>query len=180
MTPGDRIDALLRTELHRADSLPVDDRYDAVLARSAQRTRRRRAAGAAVTLVVLAGIVTTVGTVGLERGTAPPPTADDPGAPLSGSWSRTIDGVPWTISFDAGAVLRIDAPAGIEGTDGASYDATASTLRLDAFANGACDNLAPGTYRWTVTGSRVLQLQAESEPCGPRRNTFDGSWTAAP
>ncbi len=180
MSPADRLDALLRAELHRADDLPVDNRYDAVLARSAQRTRRLRAAMAAGALAAV-GVVAGTGITVLDRDPAPSPVVPTPDQHLDGTWSRTIDGQRWTITFDAAAVLRISAPAGApEGVDGASYDATSSTVRLDTFANGACAEMTPGTYRWTLTGSDLLRLQAGDEPCDVRRDVFDGTWTASP
>ena len=180
MTPADRLDAMLRSELRRADDLTVADRYDAVLARSRQRTRRRRAAVAAGALAV-AGVVGGTGVLTLGHDPGPSPVVRPPEQRLEGTWSRTIDGERWTISFDAGAVLAISAPPGApEGTDGASYDATSSIVRVDAFANGACSELAPGSYRWTLTGSDLLRLQAGDEPCDVRREVFDGAWTSSP
>jgi hypothetical protein len=179
MTPADRLDAMLRTELHQADVLPVSDRYDAVLARSAQRTRRRRAS-------LLAGAVAVVATVGgagllVEQRPEQAPVVVDPAQRLEGSWSRTVDGQRWTITFGSAAALGISAPADApEGADGASYAVTASILRIDAFANGPCTELLPGSYRWTLRTSTVLRLQASDETCDTRRHVFDGAWTASP
>ena len=180
MTPSDRIDELLRRELHRADDLVVVDRYGAVVARSKQRSRRRRAG------VLAAAVAVTVGTLGgvtaamdlkPEDEVAPAVTE---GARLDGTWTRDVDGERWAVTFTGGAVLVIDPPAGFdEATDGASYATASSTVRLDAFVNGSCHDLAPGTYQWTLTGATVLQLQADDEPCAIRRRVFDGTWTAA-
>jgi len=182
MTPADRIDELLRAELRRADDLVVSDRYAAVVARSAQRTRRRRAGVLAASLAVV------IGTLGAVTAAVDHLGHDDalkPAVPveqqLRGTWSRTINGQRWTVTFASGAVLEIEAPADTgEETDGASYATTSSTLRLDAFVNGSCYELAPGSYRWTLTGSTVLQLQADDEPCQARREIFGGAWTARP
>lgn len=182
MTPADRIDELLRAELHRADDLAVTDRYAAVVARSSRRTRRRRAGVLATTLAVAAGtlgaVTAAVDHLGRDDGPGPAVPAE---RQLDGTWTRTVDGQRWTITFARGAVLQIEAPAGTdEAIDGASYATTSSTLRLDAFANGSCYELAPGSYRWTLTGSTVLQLQHDDEPCQARRRVFDGAWTARP
>lgn len=180
MTPADRLDSMLRAELRRADDLVVADRYDAVVARSAQRTRRRGAGIAAVSLIVL-GIAAGVGLTWRTAATDPAPVEPPHAETLQGTWSRTIDGEPWTISFERGAVLRIipggDPP---DGTDGASYDVTAMSLRIDAFANGECTELTPGSYRWSLDGSTRLRLQADEEPCQLRLDVFDGIWTAKP
>ena len=181
MTPVERLDAMLRTDLHRADDLPVADRYDAVLARSAQRTRRWRAAVAVAALAV-AGVLGGTGATVLHRASDTSPVVQVPDQRLDGTWSRTLDGQRWTITFGPASVLNIAAPPGApEGTDGTSYDATPSTVRLDAFVNGtACQELPPGEYRWTVTGSDVLRLQGITEPCDVRRDVFEGTWTACP
>jgi hypothetical protein len=181
MTPADRIDELLRTELRRADDLVVTDRYAAVVARSRQRTRRRRA-GALVTALVVAvsalGGVTAAVNLQHDDQTAPAVPSE---AQLHGTWTRNVDGDRWTVTFAAGAVLVIDPPAGTdEAIDGASYATVSATLRLDAFTNSSCYELPPGTYRWTLTGNTVLQLQADDEPCVARRQVFDGAWTASP
>jgi hypothetical protein len=179
MSTADRLDALLRAELHRADDVPVDDRYAAVLARSTQRTRRRRLAQGTGALAV-AGVVATGVALFTAQPDAKPPVAHDPPTELAGTWTRVVDGERWTITFAAGAELRIVAPAGIESTDAASYQATDVTLRIDALANGACNELEPGTYRWTVGPPEALTLQADEEPCEVRREAFDGTWRATP
>lgn len=178
MTPVDHIDALLRAELRRSDEMVVENKYHAVLARSAQRTRRRRGViGAGVVVAVLIGgasAVQVVRTPHAEVAVAPP-------VGLSGSWSRVIDGRTWTIEFASGAVLEVSAPdASRYGTDGAAYAQEGSTVRLDAFANAACDELVPGTYQWTVSRATVLDLQARTEPCAERQAVFEGRWTAQP
>jgi hypothetical protein len=139
MTPADRMDELLRTELRRADDLVVTDRYAAVVARSRQRTRRRRA-GALVTALVVAvsalGGVTAAVNLQHDDQTAPAVPSE---AQLHGTWTRNVDGDRWTVTFAAGAVLVIDPPAGTdEAIDGASYATASSTLRLDAFTNSSC------------------------------------------
>jgi hypothetical protein len=180
MTPADRLETRLRAELRRADGLPVDDRYDAVLARSAQRTRRGRTLVAAGALAVAGVLATGVGAVvGQDRGTTPP-VVHEPPAQLSGTWTRLVDGEPWRITFAPGAELLVVAPSGVEGTDGASYRATATSLRLDALSNGACFDSAPGSYQWSVHPTGELVLRAETEPCEARRSAFDGTWTQAP
>ena len=84
----------------------------------------------------------------------------------------------WTLRLEPDGVARLIAPRPVEGGDGASYAVGESTLRLDAFANGSCNDQPAGSYRWSVTSS-ALQLVPEGEPCPFRRSVFSGEWLRA-
>jgi hypothetical protein len=184
MSSPDRLDMLLRTELRRADAERVESRYDAVLARSAQRTRRRRAGlAAAAATVVVAG----VGGALQWRPPTPPPAVDRPQATLSGAWTRTVtegsvgDGA-WRLSFGDASVLAVEGPPDrppTSVTDGASYNVSADRLRVNLFVNGACDAAQVGTYRWTVD-SRLLYLDVVKDDCEVRQDLLVGTWVRGP
>ena len=62
-------------------------------------------------------------------------------------------------------------------TDGVGYYVTGARLRVNAFANDACTNLAAGTYAWRVRAD-VLTLSVVSDPCAARRAVLGGRWTS--
>lgn len=181
MSSPDRLDLLLRTELRRADDLPVDNPYDAVVARSAQRTRRRRVGLAAAAAVLVAAGVG--GVLQLQSSSTPPPAVEQPHATLAGSWTRTVtsgavgDGA-WTLSFEGPPVLRMEGPTdrpATSVTDGASYTVSGDEVRVNIFVNGVCDVAPVGTYRWTVDGA-LLYLEPIDEGCAARRQLLTGTW----
>ncbi len=177
MDPSERLDALLRDQLHRADTLLVEPRLEAVLARSAQRRRRRRAGWvAAAVLVLVAG---SGAIVGLLQGRSPAQTHAATGSVLDGRWTRTTHDGVWVISFDTHRTLSLQVPSTVPAAsfpvDGASYATDGDTVRIAAFVNGDCYTLPVGTYHWTRSGG-VLRLQAVADPCSTRRELFAGTW----
>lgn len=180
MSSPDRLDLLLRTELHRADGLPVESRYDAVLARSSQRTRRRRTGLAAAAAIL---VVTGIGGVLQWQPSSPPPAVNRPHGSLSGSWTRTVaegtvgDGA-WTLSFEEAPVLAIEGPPDRPAnsvTDGASYTVNGDQVRVNIFVNGACDAAQVGTYRWTIDAG-LLYVDVVEDDCGVRQELLVGTW----
>lgn len=181
MSSPDRLDLLLRTALHRADDLPVETAYDAVVARSAQRTLRRRIGLAAVVAVlVVAGVG---GVLGLQAPPAPPPAVDHPHATLQGAWTRTVTGGEvgdgaWTLTFADPPMLEIVGPPdrpSTSVTDGASYTVSGDEVRVNIFVNGVCDVAQVGTYRWTATGG-LLYLDVIADDCEQRQELLVGTW----
>jgi hypothetical protein len=74
-------------------------------------------------------------------------------------------------------VLTLEGPAAAtDSSEGASYAATAGRLRVDAFVNSACYELAAGTYAWSLTEAR-LTLTLVEDPCAVRRDLFAGDWS---
>ncbi|HEY3014153.1 MAG TPA: hypothetical protein VGJ41_03530 [Nocardioides sp.] len=180
MSSPDRLDRLLRTELRRADDFPVESRYHAVLARSAQRTRRRRT-GLVATAAIL--VVTGIGGVLQWQSSPTPPAVDQPHASLSGSWTRTVtegtvgDGA-WTLSFEEAPLLAIEGPPdrpATSVTDGASYAVRGDQVRVNIFVNGACDAAQVGAYRWTVDAG-LLYLDVVEDDCEVRQELLIGTW----
>jgi hypothetical protein len=182
MNSSDRLDQLLRAELRRADDLPVESPYDAVLARSGQRTRRRRVRLAAGGLLASVGLAAGVHLV--VSPPAPPPAADRPSGSLHGTWTRTVtsrdvgEGA-WTLSFARPPVLGITGPSRRPSgsvTDGAAYALDGDLVRVNIFVNGVCGDLASaGTYRWTVD-SGLLYLDVVQDSCAARRDLLVGTW----
>ncbi len=193
-------DAELREDLHsRGDRLTVD--VEAALRTVNTRTDQRRhrrawarsagvalAAAAAVVAVVVAGPV-------LRDRNQPPPATRTTVSPtpttaittaLLRTWQRTVGAVPATPAVDGvwsmrlarndGGVLALTGPVAGPATDGVAYTVDADRLRVNAFANDLCANLAAGVYRWTVDG-KSLTLAVISDPCGARVAVFGGRWT---
>jgi hypothetical protein len=194
-------DAELREDLHsRGDRLVVD--VEAALRTVNTRTDQRRhrrtwarsagvalAAAAAVVAVVVAGPVLRDGhhpPPATRTTVRPTPTTGSAGALLR-SWHRTVGAVPATPAVAGGwsmrltrndhGVLGLTGPAGGPATDGVAYSLEADRLRVDAFANDLCANLAAGAYRWSVTRG-ALTLAVISDPCDARVAVFAGRWTA--
>lgn len=180
MTPSDRLDVMLRADFHRADELYVDSRYDAVLARSTQRTRRRRAFFAATAAAFVIGAI---GSVALIRPQLDPPATNQPAAALDGSWGRTVAAEDagagaWTLTFAEDNVLEVEGPPDRPArtvTDGASFAVEGDLVRVNLFVNGACDEAQIGTYRWTRDGG-LLYLDLVDDNCEAREHLLVGTW----
>lgn len=182
MSPGD-LDARLRSEMTRhadpLDDLDTRGALGEVMHRSARRARRRQVAYAvavaAVTVVAGAVIAALPGGESAPLPTAPPrPTGSYERGVPNGEWQGH-----WSMTLDDGRVLGLVAPPGVSAerapTDGASYRVTGQTLTLDAFTNGVCTELPPGTYKWTGVSDGLL-LQPLNETCVARREVFAGLW----
>lgn len=116
-----------------------------------------------------------------------PAPAPSPGVELGGTWSRTLenaeqpswDGV-WAIGFgDRGVLVLAPPTTSPAGTDGAAYAVSGSEVRVDAFVNGLCNSLPPGTYSWSISDG-ALRLTAVDDACSSRAELFAGTWRAAP
>lgn len=179
-----RFDSLVSTALREELETPPPDHTQLALQRVLARSRRPSraptwlvgvAAAAAVAAVVLAQVF-------LRPDVAPGP-ASPPS--LVGEWTREVRVAAdpeaegsWALRLEPDGVARIIPPRPVEGGDGASYAVGENTLRVDAFANGSCNELPAGSYRWSVTSS-TLQLVPEEEPCTFRRSVFSGEWLRA-
>lgn len=116
-----------------------------------------------------------------------PEPARSPGGELRGTWARTLDGArdpawngSWTIGFAERGVLTLSPPRTlVAGTDGAAYDASGPQVRVDAFVNGVCNELPPGTYAWSRSADG-LRLTAVDDACAPRVELLAGTWTEQP
>jgi hypothetical protein len=185
-----RFDSLVRTALREELLAPTSAEtrraFDRVLHRSRRQPPRpstwwvTAAAAAAVAAVVAVPVA-----LWQRDASSPlsgPAVSAAPPAGLAGAWRRDVRATEdrsaegtWIIRVRADGVLSISAPAGVAGTDGASYAATSRELRIDAFVNGDCGEAPAGRYRWSVTGSR-LDLLARGEACAFRRAVFSGAW----
>ena len=84
------------------------------------------------------------------------------------------------MAFDGRGVLTLTPPTkSVDGTDGASYAVAGAQVRVDAFVNGVCNELPPGTYSWSTSGDG-LRLTAVDDPCAPRAALLAGTWTGGP
>jgi hypothetical protein len=189
MNAENRLDARLRSTFEQQSAgvgeIETPSALEAVVNRSARRTRRKRISYA------VGGALAAAATIGVAViGPSGPPGRPEPVTPTrpTGTWERTLteDGQwsgRWSLTLAAGNVLELTAPVGLspdEGaTDGASYAISDHTLRLDAFSNGACLDQAAGTYRWTVDHDRLF-LEPADDPCQQRRHVFAGVWRQGP
>jgi hypothetical protein len=190
MNAENRLDARLRSALEQQSvgvgEIDTPSALLEALDRSARRTRRTRIGYAVAGALAAAAAAVVVAVIGPNG----PPRQLEPVSPTppTGTWQRTLTETGqwsgrWSITFSAGNVLVLTAPAGLspdEGAvDGASYAVRDDTLRLDAFSNGACLDQPAGAYRWTVDGDRLF-LEAADDPCQERRHVFAGVWRQGP
>jgi hypothetical protein len=187
-------DAELRQDLHRrGDRIAVD--VEAALAAVEDRTRRghprsRRPRMSLGTMIAAAAAVVAIVLLGhaLEGPARQTPPTSAPS--LVGTWHRTITDVPpglrqlgltgrWTMGLGGGVggVLSLAGPSAGPATDGVGYAVTGPRLRVNAFGNDVCTNLAAGTYTWRVHAD-VLTLSVVSDPCAARRAVLGGRWTS--
>lgn len=181
-------DALLDARVRRAlQSLPVpDDARTATVLEDV--SSRRRPVGEPWHLVLAAAVVVAVLVLApvLLRSMVDDPRpapARHPGSELVGTWSRVLDAAQapewdgrWTIGFEDRGVLSLTPPATIgAGTDGAAYDVSGAQLRVDAFVNGVCNELPPGTYSWSLS-DEGLRLTPLEDACAQRAALFSGTW----
>ena len=116
-----------------------------------------------------------------------PAPAPSPGAELRGTWSRALEARTqpswsgeWKVTFADGGVLGMTGPVGARSvTDGAAYAVTGAQVRVDAFVNSVCYELAPGAYTWVVVADG-LRLTPLSDDCAARVELLAGTWRAVP
>ena len=149
----DDLDARVRAGLlvrgERLDDLDVAGHLDGVLERSrrAHGARRRWAVAlaAAAAVVVVAGTATVLDVGDGVDSTAGPLASGRPSGAyerevVRGGWRGT-----WVIALRSGQVLDLAAPRGVSPeeapTDGTSYRLTEKELVVDAFTNGACNEV---------------------------------------
>lgn len=113
--------------------------------------------------------------------------APSPRSELQGTWSRALEARvqptwsgEWEVTFGDGGVLGLTAPAGAESvTDGAAYAVTGAQVRVDAFVNSVCYELAPGAYTWAVVADG-LRLTPLADDCDARVELLAGTWRVVP
>lgn len=187
MSPDDldaRVRAGLLSRTEPVDDADVAQALERVLEGSAA-ARRRRGAGLLLAAAVLAVGAVAGSVVVLDR-PRPEPTPVAPALP-SGSFERVVDGGgwrgTWSMTLRPARVLDLVAPRGVSPehapTDGTSYRLTETSLTIDAFTNGACNEIPPASYSWLRVGDGLL-LQAEDEGCDRRRQVFEGLWEERP
>lgn len=186
-------DALLDARLRRGlQALPAPDEARTAAALAEVTGRGRPPAREPWLVALVAAVVVGVLVLGPQLlralvGDDEPAPAPSPRSELQGTWSRMFDGARtpswtgvWTIGFEARGVLTVTPPtASPEGTDGAAYDVSGAQVRVDAFVNGVCNELPPGTYSWS-TARDTLRLTAVDDQCAPRAELFTGTWAVVP
>ena len=139
---------------------------------------------AAVAVAIVATVSVLMG--GGPHQSRPAPTGP-PTSSLVGTWSQRVSGAAlsgwngrWRMVLERDGVLTLNGPVGATASsEGASYSATAGRVRVDAFANSVCDELAAGTYAWMVRGD-ALTVTLIDDPCTARRDLFVGTWVLSP
>lgn len=185
-------DSVLDARVRRGlQALPVPDERRTAAALD-EVTRGRPVPGRPWHLAIAAAVVVALLVLGPQLlrsllAEEEPEPAPRPGGGLSGTWVRTLDGAqdpawngPWTIAFADGGVLTLSPPRALPaGTDGAAYATSGAQVRVDAFVNGICNELSPGTYAWSRSADG-LRLTAVDDACAPRVELLAGTWTEQP
>jgi hypothetical protein len=158
-----------------------------VASRARRRSRRRRiaigiSAAAAVAAVVVGLLFVTRPHEGvrstLEPGLTPGGSGPEVQA-LTGRFEATVasgagGSLPfdvagrWVLDLAADGSMRVTAPGTYVGVVSAPlFQATREWFRTSLFGTDLCSGLPPGTYRWSVTGSR-LRFSELDDPCDGR------------
>jgi hypothetical protein len=73
----------------------------------------------------------------------------------------------WTIEVDGSGDMRLRTPSSFDGQRSWRLDVAGDGLTTSAFADGLCQGISPGTYRWTRV-DRFLILDWISDDCDAR------------
>jgi hypothetical protein len=172
------LDRRLREGIDRfaSDLEPDVDRILQRSVRGARRTIVLRRAGA--TIAVLALVVAMPRLIDTVRdlqhdqvGGTPTPSSTEALAPIIGrTFGATVAdegsvvkanslGGRWVIELRADGTMSVSAPPSFTaGRNGYSYRITGELFRTDLFSSGVCSGIAPGVYRWIVSGSDLTLI----------------------
>lgn len=187
-----RLDARVR---HALAALPTPedaetrDALRSVLARSSRPVGdrsypARRWGGPVAAAVAVASVAAavTVGALVTPREPDGTPSLTSPPEVITGTWQRRVPASEagevagrWRMGLTADGVLSLTGPAGTPPAEGASYSTDGSELRIDAFVNNVCAELAAGSYAWVIA-SGDLTLVVLDDPCPTRVDVFAGTW----